>query len=587
MAARCVICAQARRFASDRSGAVAIMAATLLSVVMVAAAFAVDQGSLYFERREAQALTDLAAITAAAHLQRAPDAALITFTDNHKRNVRLIRDKEPSRAPLETTDAHSELYVETGRYKADPDVSPEMRFTVGGTPPNAVRVTYRRKGTLYFGSAIMEPPTMTTAAVAATVEEAAISVGSRLASVEDGVLNALLGALLDADLSLRAADYRALINTDVDGLAFLDALAAELNLTAGTYEEVLASKASIGQILRALTASVGQSGGARVALQGLLGSKGGGTLRVPLSALLDLGRLGRLSVGQGQAAGLKTAVSVMELIGASVTVANRSRQVEVGTDLGIDGLLGVDVHLAVGEPPLNLPWLAAGEAGTIVRTSQIRLRLTVRVEGPGGVLGNIIQLPIYVEVGHAEAKLRQLACVSGQVSRVFVEALPGVFDIWITEVDPAEFRRFGSKPTLHPGKLVDLPLRFPLPGLSITGFAHVGSGNLWPSSLTFTPKDIADGVVKSVSTQQLVQPLVHSLLSDLELNIALKLGGLGLGLDLPSLPLLKDQVQKILNGVAEPLDTLIYGLLSALGIRVGEADIRVNAAHCGRAVLVY
>lgn len=587
MAVRCVICAQARHFTRDRSGNVAMMAATLLSVVIVAAALAVDQGSLYFERREAQALTDLAAITAAAHLQRAPEAAHITFTDNHKRNVRLIRDKEPSRAPLETTDTHAELYVETGRYKADPDVQPNLRFAVGGSPANAVRVTYRRKGTLYFGNAIMDPPTMTTAAVAATAEEAVISVGSRLASVEDGILNAILGTLLGTNLSLRAADYRALIDTDVDLLAFLDALATELNLTAGTYEDVLAAEASIGQILSALTASVGQSGGARVVLQGLLGSTGGGTLRVPLFSLVDLGRLGRLSVGQGQAAGLKTALSLMELIGASAAIANRSRQVEVETNLGIDGLLGADVHLAIGEPPQDLPWLAVGEAGTIVRTSQIRLRLTVSVEGPGGVLGNVIKVPVYLEVGHAEAKLRQLVCASGQVSHIAVNALPGVFDLWVAEVDPSELRRFGSRPALHAGKLLDLPLRFPLPGITVTGAAHVGSGNLWPTNLTFTAQEIADGAVKTVSTRQLLQPLVQSLLADLELGVALKMGGLGLGLDLPSLPLLKGQVLQILNDVAEPLDTVVYGLLTALGVRVGEADIRVNGAYCGRAVLVH
>src|SRR5690606_32935233 len=91
-------------FLRDRSGNAAMMSAILMSVVIVAAALAVDQGSLHFERREAQALTDLAAITAAAHLERAPDAALITFTDNRHRNVVLLRDEEPRTGPLETTD---------------------------------------------------------------------------------------------------------------------------------------------------------------------------------------------------------------------------------------------------------------------------------------------------------------------------------------------------------------------------------------------------------------------------------------------------------------------------------------------------
>lgn len=112
----------------ERSGNVALMSAVLLSVVVVAAALAVDVGSVYFQRREAQALTDLAAITAAAHLESAPEAALLTFTDNRMRKIVLVRD-DRTPDPLETTDAEAALYVKAGRYVADPDAEPdEARF---------------------------------------------------------------------------------------------------------------------------------------------------------------------------------------------------------------------------------------------------------------------------------------------------------------------------------------------------------------------------------------------------------------------------------------------------------------------------
>ena len=42
-----------RRFRSEERGNIAVMFALLLPVVMLAGAFAVDEGSLYLERRQA------------------------------------------------------------------------------------------------------------------------------------------------------------------------------------------------------------------------------------------------------------------------------------------------------------------------------------------------------------------------------------------------------------------------------------------------------------------------------------------------------------------------------------------------------
>ena len=54
------------RFAASRSGNFATMTALVAPLVIVIGAIAVDSASLYYERRDAQGLTDLAAITAAA-----------------------------------------------------------------------------------------------------------------------------------------------------------------------------------------------------------------------------------------------------------------------------------------------------------------------------------------------------------------------------------------------------------------------------------------------------------------------------------------------------------------------------------------
>jgi uncharacterized membrane protein len=48
----------------------------------------------------------------------------------------------------------------------------------------------------------------------------------------------------------------------------------------------------------------------------------------------------------------------------------------------------------------------------------------------------------------------------------------------------------------------------------------------------------------------------------------------------------KPAVVTTLNAVAEPVDTLLNSVLGLLGVSLGQADVRVTGANCGRSVLV-
>lgn len=569
-----------KRWLSSASGNVAILGAVLLPVGIAAAALAVDEGSLYLERREAQSITDLAAIVAAANIDRAELAVLTTFRENRYPNVALVENG--SKLPVYAETVAPDVRIQKGRYQADPNLAPETRFVVGGEPANAVKVTFREKGTRYFASRLIAAPTISTTAIASLPAEAAFSVGSRLVGVDGGILNALLGKLLGANIALSVMDYNALIDTDVSALAFLDALATELDITAGTYDDVLAADATVGQIASALAAVSGHNRQAELALTAIADAiPASTTIDLPLSHLFDLGRVGHLGLGQGNA-GFDAAIGLMEVLGASAAIANGTNQISLDTGLTIPGLLGVTADLAIGEPPQNSPWFAIGEAGTIVRTAQTRLRVVASVGGPGGLLGTSIRLPVYVELAYAEAKLKGISCPSGRVesARVSVAAQPGVAEIWVGEIDPAGLRNFATKPVVQPAKIVQMPI------VKITGSAHVYMGNLHPTTLSFTKSEIDARTVKSVSSRNLTQSLTASLLDDLDLKVKLDLGLLNLGLVVPSEGVLTNTVSSILGAVTAPVDTLLYNLLSALGVRVGEADIRVNGVSCGRSVLV-
>ncbi|TIT85093.1 MAG: hypothetical protein E5W59_25880, partial [Mesorhizobium sp.] len=218
------------------------------------------------------------------------------------------------------------------------------RFEAGKLPYNAVQVSLKKKGTLYFGAMMMKPPVIGTTATASAQAEAAFSVGSRLASLNGGVVNALLGGLLGTDISLSVMDYSALASADIDVLSFTDALATELRLTGVSYSDVLASKATVGQIATAMADVPGLDRTSKLALQ-TMAAGATNMVKIPLSHLIDLGSVGSLGVGQ-KPAGLTVAASAMSMVTAAAALANGTNQVQVNLGATIPGLTSTTLSIA-------------------------------------------------------------------------------------------------------------------------------------------------------------------------------------------------------------------------------------------------
>ena len=560
-----------RALLRSTSGNVATLTALLMPAALTLAAFAVDEGSLYLERRHLQNLTDLAAIAAAADITEPGKAADALFKANGVTGLSLLT--EPGETNLPNT-----LLVESGRYVPDPDTAVANRFQAGAAPANAARVTVHTVGTTFFAGNLLPDPVIGTTAIASASNKAAFSIGSRLASLDGGIVNELLGKLLGTELSLSAMSYDALLGADVDVLGFLDALAGKAHIEAGSYDEVLQSDVSIGQFVSAL-ADVSPKPEASAALKAVAGGILSSDMTVPLSHLISLGQVGRLALGE-KAPGLAARANVMSLLSTGALLADGKHQVALDLDAGLPGIAGVTLNLAIGEPPQNSPWFSIGERGDIVRTAQTRLSLVVAVGGPGGLLGKLldvsVRVPIYLELAYAEGKLGDVACPTGRPDslRVIVEARPGVAEAWIGEVDPAAMGNFTKPPQVMPAQLVNV-----LHLVTAAGTAHAAISNPSPTKLEFSPADIEKGVVKSVSTHNFTGPLFKSLLGDLHLDV--KVGGLGLALG--------DVSKALANtlGAASPaIDTLLNNVLATLGIKLGEADIRVTGGICGHSVLV-
>ncbi|HRN84850.1 MAG TPA: TadG family pilus assembly protein [Hyphomicrobium sp.] len=548
---------QVRCLLSDTAGSIGVVLAFFLMVAVSLCALAIDVGSLYLERRTMQGAVDLAAVAAAGDLERAEAAARATLAANGFGAVRA-------------------LSVVKGRYERDRTLAPGDRFVAGQEPFNAVRLDVAAPGHLYFAKSFMAEPEISVSAIGSTDARATFSIGSRLLAVRGGLANAILGALLGGNISLSVMDYEALVNADVRLLDFLSALATELDITAGTYGDVLDADVGIGQVLRAVaTAAQAQGDTTAASVVTTLASRADASLTVPLNALVDLGPLAHAEVGPAHP-GLGAGLDALSLVTAAAQLANGNRQVAINLGTHVPGLLALTLDVAIGEPAQHSGWVTTGQAGATVRTAQTRLRLVAEVGGTGLLLGARVRLPIYIELARAEARLKSVTCQggSGDNAQAVVTARPAVVKAWIGDVPAAGLAAFNSGGGVPRGNIVQAPL------VTVTARASAEMSHAVGDDLRFTQRDVDAREVKTVSVRDHVSSLTGSLLQSATLHV--EIAGLGLGL---STGAIKSIVIGLLTPVTATLDGLLQPLLELLGVSLGEVDVRVHGISCGNAAL--
>ncbi len=566
--------------AGGRGGNVAVSAAMLLPIAVALAAIAVDSGSIYLERRRAQNIADLTAIAVASDMRNAEKVARAMAEKNGYDNVRVYLADWKKLASLPAVDPRVvsgpfvDVLVEEGRYTANPVVGPAHRFAKGPATPNAVRVSIRTEGALFFGASLVEKADIEAEGTALIQSQAAATVGSRLASLNGGIGNAVLNGLLGTSVSLNVMDYRALLAADIELFGFMDMLARDIRLKAATYDELLATNLSLAQL--ASTASrASPDAGARRALDLIAADPVAKLTKLRLDAVINLGKQGRLPIGRASGV-VSVSASVLDMINAAVGAATGDRQVSLDFGASVPVVTDLTAELAIGERPRGVYWLAIGEAGQITRTAQTRLLLQAEVGGSGLLAGIRIRLPLYLEVAYAEARISQVNCHAKgwQNPEITVQVRPGVAEAWIGNVTAADMADFSRHPVDGSAVIVSTP------ALRVQASAHVDAGNANWKSLVFGKKDISDGNLKSVATTQILQSVVSSLLDDTSLSVNL------LGLKLLSTSAVDVTLRNTLEQLAAPLDSVTSELLAALGVRVGEADVRANGYACNQAVLV-
>ncbi len=567
-------------FLRNRRGNVAVTTALVSPLILYCLGLGIDYGMMTLQQRRLQQLSDIGAIAAASDIANAQTALLNNLQSNGTTAaVAASSGYLTANGQITAAVANSGQYetladLALGTYTADTAIAPANRFSTGTAPYDSAKVTLTQKAVMPFASAFASPPTLSATGTASSDHLAAFSIGSRLASLNGGVLNQLLGSLLGTQVSLKVADYQSLIGANVNLLSFLNLLATDLKLTGVSYDQLLATDVTYDKILGALGKSTNLSTGVVTIVNNLGKTLGTTKLTVKLQDILNLGPLGSDIVGT--APNLTSNISVMNLISATAMAANQKRQIALDLGATLPGVASAKMTLAIGEMAQQTPAAAVGAPGTIVRTPQVRAAIEVAVNGLSLIAGLKLRVPLYVEIAPAEAKLASITCVGGSMPNavVGIDAVPGVAEIALGDVDTSAFVNFGSEPRVTPAAIVDSLL------LKVIAGSQVDIANMSPTRLTFQPSEISAGTIKTVSTKDILTSTVQSLLKNA--NISIQLLVLTIGTPQGVLSAVADT----LSLVTAPVDQLLYNLLGLLGVGVGQADISVTDARCTQPVLV-
>ena len=427
-----------RRFLSDTRGASIVLFALAIGVIALIVAIVANLGLVYLDKRKFQGAADIAAIQL-AQAEHPNMSALRLHLEEQGLNLQ---------------DAN--LILQRGRYHYDADIAPEARFTEDNSDWNAVRVDVRFPiEERVMASALRNDNFLSVHAVAAQRQTAAIYLGSRLLRLEGGLSGALLNALLGYEGRISVMDYNQLVDIDIDLLTMIEALETGLDVDGLSYNDVLSTEITLGQLVAALDVS----GDPDQRVVGFRLPNAFARRNLRLADVIRLGRAGNQTIETGRPEG-SFGASAGELLFAAAALANGDRQIEL--DLAVaDGLVGLE--LDIGDPEKFMQWNYSSNSRTTAQTAQTDLGITL-LDG-----SEFLNTEVSLQLAQASARMEDVVCDAARnVQAVHVEV----------ETSPAE-----------------LVLRTPI---LRTLRVDLSSGST--EMLEFTPEQIANGETQTVNS---------------------------------------------------------------------------------------
>lgn len=579
-------------FKHDEDGAVAVIVALLLVVLLGFAALGVDVASLYRERAQLQSRSDLAAMSAVAQTDAARSRAQLAITRNG-------------------ADADALETLEFGRYLRNSALAANARFQVlaeGSAGINAVRLVALEDAPLHFAKIFTDQShvRLTRTSTATRTGMASFSLDSHLVNIGDVALNDIITQEFGVNAAINAGDMQLLAGINVNVGTLLEAL----NLDFGRNPaDILNAVTSGGALIQALQSILPP--GLAGTLDGLRSTAAGSTFNV--SSLIG-GIDTNLGLTATQAL-LATDISALDAIKALVAAQTIGDASGIGLDLDIAGTLSTQTTLTAGEPAAQSGLIAMGEEGVQLHRAAVRVQTQTRIEPNllGGFAAGIeiasVNLPVYAELAGATATLETLACQGARAddlaarfltapTRLHPQNGTAVAALYLGQlpetngpVDPAD---------LEFADLLDVNLSIPsllpfvpditISGLTIQARSHVAVGTSRTESITFTHADIAQGrTTKTFGSSDLLSSATADLLSaqSTELRVKPGQGGLVSGLAAPLVSaLLAALPDRILATLSGPVDAVLDATLAGIGVELGAGELELTEHYCETVRLV-
>lgn len=370
-----------RHLPSRQRGSVIVFAAIGLSLAVILLSIA-DIGFMYYYKREYQKAADLAAIAGAK--------SLISST-----GVRSCSGGATPAAQLSATQnlgsKNYTLGIACGRWS--PSATPRFDTTVSASSQDAVQAVITGTPPRFLP---FVPTTQlrATAIAFADQPQAQLTIRSTLATVsteQSALLNSIVGGLLGGSVNLPVAAWNGLLNTNVNLLSYLDALAVDLGINAGNYDQVLSTSVSVGRLLD-VALDVLPTGTAPDVSAGLnsLAQLGLNLPQITLGQLLDV------NPGTASSA-LDIGLNLLQLVEGSVQLAGQNNVASASLPVTIPGVTSATVKLKVIEKPqlsaVGNPALAKanpyGDDAIFVRTAQVRALVTINLSSVTNLVNNL------------------------------------------------------------------------------------------------------------------------------------------------------------------------------------------------------
>ena len=628
----------------QQRGAIGLMAAVTLGMVLLFMLLVVDSGRLYLEQRKLQRVADMAAlevVSRGGNCLTTPTTAQDYANQNAKINNFTLGDDQKISAVCGTlsTDHVTQLRKFTP-IPSSTTPSDSIQVIATTTVPTSVAGGL---WSLFSKDGFDTNTSLTASAVGARSGPtlAQISIRTTMASVDttqSPLLNNLFTGLLGGNVAISAVGWDGLVKTDINLLKYLNQLAVNLNVKAGDYTALLNTNATITELIKA-AAKVAEPNSATLEVQTALANLQVAAIKDPPIRIGDL-----LQIQTGNStAGMDANLNLFSAIQAAIQIANKNNAVTASLPVDVLGLAEVTTTIKVIEPP---QFSAIGNPATdriYVRTAQIRSLITIKLPVLNTVttliseaaafitnlLGSLLGGPTYIpkilppplilsislDAGGADALVVGYTCPSGSTGSksLTVEANTSLANLNIGNIDRNQAFSSSSAVAVTPLPIVNIISKtcgifectykdYAGGGIAILAtlpIAKTPSTLVYSAATNSVPPNLKQlPMAKNATPTTNVVASLKSTLSNVPIHFYKPVESSGLLGSLPSVLIgaanstllaIVKIASELIAGVLSPLlDPLINNLLTLFGINlmVTEVDANLSCNQGGRAHLV-